>query len=75
MQEERVLPTLAQGIGGLRVALAAGYFGEHAEPEAVEAAKRVAEALGASSQVTVPHAVEARAAATIITGAEAPACI
>ncbi len=70
MQDEPVSPTLAQGIGGLRIALAAGYFREHAEPQAVEAAERVAEALGARSKVTVPHALEARAAATIITGAE-----
>jgi Asp-tRNA(Asn)/Glu-tRNA(Gln) amidotransferase A subunit family amidase len=36
----------------------------------LQAAERVAEALGAASKVTVPHAVEARAAATIITGVE-----
>ena len=70
MQDEPVSPTLSQGIGGLRIAAAAGYFNEHAEPDAVAAAERVAEALGARSKVTVPHALEARAAATIITGSE-----
>ena len=70
MQDERVSPVLSQGIGGLRVAQATGYFAEHAEPDAISAAQRVAEALGARNKVTVPHALEARAAATIITGSE-----
>lgn len=70
MQDEPVSPTLGQGIGGLRIAAAGGYFNEHAEPDAVAAAERVAEALGARSKVMVPHALEARAAATIITGSE-----
>ena len=52
---------LAEGIGGLRIALAAGYFEEHAEPQAVQAAARVADTLGASTRATVPHAAEARA--------------
>jgi len=64
------LPALGKGIAGLRVALAGGYFQEFAEPDAVAAARRVAEALGARSEVTVPHATAARAAATIITGVE-----
>ena len=70
LQDERVSPTLSQGIGGLRIAVAGGYFSEHAEPDALAAVERVAEALGARSKVTVPHAVEARAAGTIITGSE-----
>jgi AtzE family amidohydrolase len=64
------LPALRTSIAGLRVALAGGYFQECAEPEAVAAARRVAEALNARSEVTVPHAAAARAAATIITGVE-----
>jgi AtzE family amidohydrolase len=67
---EPVSSALAEGIGGLRIALAAGYFEEHAEPQAVQAAARVADTLGASTRATVPHAAEARAAATIITGVE-----
>ena len=70
MQGEPVSPTLGEGIGGLRIALATGYFAEHAEPQAIEAAQRVADALGARTRATVPHATEARAAATIITGVE-----
>jgi len=70
MQGDPVSPTISQGIGGLRIGQATGYFSEHAEPDAVAAAGRVAEALGARDRVTVPHAVEARAAGTIITGSE-----
>lgn len=64
------LPALGKSVAGLRVALAVGYFQEHAEPDAVAAARRVAEAFGARGEVTVPHAAAARAAATIITGVE-----
>jgi AtzE family amidohydrolase len=70
MQDQPVSPTLSQGIGGLRIATAGGYFSEHAEPDALAAVERVADALGARNKVTVPHAVEARAAGTIITGSE-----
>jgi AtzE family amidohydrolase len=63
-------PSGGDGVHGLRVALAGGYFQEFAEPEAVAAARRVAEALGARREVTVPHAATGRAAATIITGVE-----
>jgi len=64
------MPTLADGIANLRVALAGGYFLEHAESEVVAAARRVAESLGARREVTVPHAAAARAAAMIVTGVE-----
>jgi AtzE family amidohydrolase len=65
-----VLPGIAEGIGGLRVALAGGYFQDFAEPAALAAARQVAQALGASKEVSVPHAAEGRAAATIVTGVE-----
>jgi AtzE family amidohydrolase len=65
-----VTTVLDEGIGGLRIALADGYFREHAEAQALEAAERVADAFGAQARVTVPHAVEGRAAAAIITGVE-----
>ncbi len=65
-----VAPVMGEGLRGLRVALAGGYFQEFAEPEALAAAREVAEALGARGEVTVPHAAEGRAAATIITGVE-----
>ena len=64
------MPTLDDGIAGLRVALAGGYFLEHAESEVVAAARCVAQALSARREVTVPHAAAARAAAMIVTGVE-----
>jgi AtzE family amidohydrolase len=67
---EPVSAALGEGIGGLRIALAGGYFEEHAEPQALDAAARVADALGARAKGTVPHAAEGRAAATIITAVE-----
>ena len=67
---EPVTPALGEGIGGLRVALAGGYFQEFVEPEALAAARRVAEALGAHGEVDVPHAAAGRACATVITAVE-----
>jgi AtzE family amidohydrolase len=69
-EAERVTPRLAEGIAGLRIALAGGYFQEFAEPQTVAAARAVAEILGAREEVVVPHAAEGRAAATIVTGVE-----
>jgi AtzE family amidohydrolase len=65
-----VSPLLGEGLNGLRVALAGGYFQQFAEPGALAAARRVAEALGARGELAVPFAAEARAAATIVTGVE-----
>ena len=45
---EPVTSLLAQDIGGLRVAIAGGYFQKNVFPEAVEAVARVAKALGAT---------------------------
>src|SRR5450432_1299616 len=42
---EPVTPLLAQDIGGLRIAMAGGYFQKNVFPEAVEAVARVARAL------------------------------
>jgi AtzE family amidohydrolase len=69
-QGHAVTPRLGEGIRDLRVALAGGYFQEYAEPDAVAAARRIAEALGARSEALVPHAAAARAAATIVTAVE-----
>ena len=70
---EPVFSVLGDGIRGLRVALAGGYFLEHAEPQAVAAARCVAEALGARGETVVPHAAAARASAMIVTGVEGSA--
>src|SRR4051812_20143729 len=69
MQDEPVSPTLAQGIGGLRIALPAGYFPEHAQPPAGGGPRTGAPTPGARRQRTLPHALEARAPPTIIPGA------
>jgi len=67
---EPVTPQLSQDIGGLRVALAGGYFQKNVFPEANEAVARVAKALGATRTVEIPEAARARAAAYVITTAE-----
>ena len=70
---EPTMPLLAEGIGGLRVAIAGGYFQQNLLPEAVEAVARIAKALGATQVVEVPEAARARAAAFIITTTEGAA--
>jgi 1-carboxybiuret hydrolase len=67
---EPVTALLAQDIGGLRVAIAGGYFQNNVFPEAVEAVARVAKALGATRTVEIPEAARARAAAYVISTTE-----
>ncbi|KRR30373.1 AtzE family amidohydrolase [Bradyrhizobium retamae] len=67
---EPVAPLLAQGIDGLRVAVAGGYFQKNVFPEAVEAVARIAKALNATKTVEIPEAARARAAAYVITTTE-----
>jgi aspartyl-tRNA(Asn)/glutamyl-tRNA(Gln) amidotransferase subunit A len=67
---EPVLPSLAQRVGNLRIAIAGGYFQKNVFPEASEAVGRVAKALGVSRMVEIPEAARARAAAYIITASE-----
>jgi AtzE family amidohydrolase len=67
---EPVAPLLAQGIDGLRVAVADGYFQKNVFPEAVEAVARIAKALNATKTVEIPEAARARAAAYVITTTE-----
>jgi 1-carboxybiuret hydrolase len=67
---EPVTPLLTQDIGGLRVAIAGGYFQTNVFPEAVEAVGRVAKALGATRTVEIPEAARARAAAYVISTTE-----
>jgi aspartyl-tRNA(Asn)/glutamyl-tRNA(Gln) amidotransferase subunit A len=67
---EPVTPLLAEDIGGLRIAIAGGYFQKNVFPEAVEAVGRVAKALGTTRTVEIPEAARARAAAYIITTTE-----
>lgn len=67
---EPVMPDLESGIGGLRIAVAGGYFARGGDPDAFAAVTRVAEALGAERSVELPEAHRARAAAYLITAAE-----
>ena len=67
---EPVSALLAQDIGGLRIAMAGGYFQKNVFPEAVEAVARVAKALGATKTVEIPEAARARAAAYVISTTE-----
>jgi 1-carboxybiuret hydrolase len=67
---EPVSAQLAQDIGGLRIALAGGYFQKNVFPEAVEAVACVAKALGVTRTIEIPEAGRARAAAYVITAAE-----
>ena len=67
---EPALSALSQGISGLKVAIAGGYFQSNVFPEAQEAVARVARALGATETVILPEAARARAAAYIITTTE-----
>src|SRR5260370_19089186 len=67
---EPVTPLLAQDIGGLRIAIAGGYFQKNVFPEAIEAAARIAKALGTTRTVEIPEAAPARAAAYFISTTE-----
>ncbi len=67
---EPVSPLLTQDIGGLRIAIAGGYFQKNVFPEATEAVARVARALGATRTIEIPEAARARAAAYVITTCE-----
>src|SRR5476649_2212337 len=67
---EPVSALLAQDIGGLRVAIAGGYFQKNVFPEAIEAVARVAKVLGATRTVEIPEAARARAAAYVISTTE-----
>ena len=67
---EPVAALLAQDIGGLRIAIAGGYFRNNVTPEASEAVARVARALGTMRVIEIPEAARARAAAYVITTCE-----
>src|SRR5215208_2849779 len=67
---EPVAPLLGQGIDGLRIAVAGGYFQKNVFPEAVEAVARVAKALDATATIEIPEAARARAAAYVISTTE-----
>jgi 1-carboxybiuret hydrolase len=70
---ESATPLIGQGVDGLRIAVAGGYFKKGAFPEALEAVSRVAKALGAKDEIELPEAARARAAAYVITTTEGAA--
>jgi AtzE family amidohydrolase len=67
---EPIASRLDQGMDGLRVALAAGYFTSAGHPEVFAATERAASALGVVRRVNLPLPALARAAAMIITASE-----
>src|SRR3954469_13589047 len=67
---EPATPALQRGTQGLRIAVAGGYFKKGMFPEASVALDRVASALGANSDIEIPEAQRARAAAYVITTSE-----
>ncbi len=64
---------IAKGHEGLRIAVAGCYFRADAEPGALAALDRAAIAVGATAEVDIARAAEARAAAFLITNAEGSA--
>jgi 1-carboxybiuret hydrolase len=70
---EPTLPRIDDGIAGLKIAIASGYFRKGAAPEALTALERVATALAAKREVEIPEAARARAAAYVITATEGAA--
>jgi AtzE family amidohydrolase len=67
---DAVLPTLAQGAAGLRIAVAGGWFAQNTGPEAAAVLQQAVQALGVTRTVEIPEAARARAAAFVITMAE-----
>lgn len=67
---EPVMPHLHDGLSGLRIAVAAGYFATDGMPEADAAVAAVAKALDAKPGLIMEGAAIARAAAFLITNAE-----
>jgi aspartyl-tRNA(Asn)/glutamyl-tRNA(Gln) amidotransferase subunit A len=70
---EPTLPRIDDGIDGLKIAVAVGYFRKGAAPEALTALERVAAALAAKREIEIPEAARARAAAYVITATEGAA--
>ena len=70
---EPTLPLLQQGVAGLRIAVLGDYFHQWADAAARAAVEQAAVALGATERVCLPESECARAAAFVITAAEAGA--
>jgi aspartyl-tRNA(Asn)/glutamyl-tRNA(Gln) amidotransferase subunit A len=70
---EQVAASLHDGIEGLRIVRAGGYFRAGASAEALSALDIVASALDAAREIELPEAARARAAAYVITATEGAA--
>jgi 1-carboxybiuret hydrolase len=70
---EPTLPRIDDGIDGLKIAVAGGYFRKGAAPEALTALERVAATLSTKREIEIPEAARARAAAYVITATEGAA--
>ena len=67
---EPVSSGLDEGVARLKIAIAGGYFRKQASTEAELAIQKVADCLGVNEEVEIVGAVQARAAAYLITNAE-----
>jgi len=63
-------PHVGRDVEGLRLAVAGGHFARNAEPEALDAVRKVAKALRIRREVELPESHRARAAAMVITAVE-----
>lgn len=70
---EPALPQLTRGLDGLRIAIAGGYFQKQGTSEAFQALDHVAKTLSVNSEIELPEAHRARAAAYVITTTEGAA--
>jgi 1-carboxybiuret hydrolase len=70
---EPTRPTLGEGVSGLRIAVADGYFARGAHPEALQAVALAATQLGAERRIGIPEVARARAAAYVVTASEGAA--
>lgn len=70
---EPVSSAIDQGIDGLRIAVAGGYFSRGGDAEAFAAVRHCAKALDATRDIEIPEAQRARAAAYLITASEGAA--
>ena len=70
---EPTLASLGLGARGLRIGVLGGYFDNNAQPQALAALRKVAGALSAVQTVELPLVEAGRAAAFLITNAEAGA--
>jgi len=67
---EPALRSLDQGLNGLRIARATGYFAKGGEPVTFAAVDKIMQALGSQQTIEIPEAGRARAAGFLITMAE-----